>query len=222
MQRDFEFPELIEAMGELVRKGLPTILPVLFALVALGFGVDYVLGDETGSVLIISIGQFVISYFLVVGLARDSGLLGENEDGPGFGSYFGLAFVMGLGIGVGFLLLVIPGIFLTIRWLLAFPILFSPDDYGEEGKGSLGQSFAWTGPVAWKLTAAWIIGFLLSGVSLLAYSWMGFAPDQMTMIIGYGVANLAAALNTVYTLVLGFAAFLLLRDDKAELEEVFS
>ena len=222
MKKDFEFPDLISSMGTLVQACLPTIIPVYFALFALGFGVDYLMGEEAFAGVIVAVGQFVISYFLVVGMARNSGVLTEGEAGPGFGSYFGLSFIMGIGITVGYFLLVIPGIFLTIRWLLAFPILFSPNDYGEDGKGALGQSFAWTAPVAWKLTAAWLLGALLMGISIYAYFWVGEGLDETRVMVGYGIANAAAAANTIYTLVLGFGAFLLLRDDRAELEEVFS
>ncbi|RJY08670.1 hypothetical protein D6201_04220 [Aurantiacibacter aquimixticola] len=201
-------------MLELARRSLATIVPVFFALFAVGFAIEFYFPDGIWIGIVIAIAQFVICYFLAKGLAQHVGLIGEGETGPGFGSYFGVAFLVGLGTAIGFLLLVIPGIVLTVRWLLAFPAVFAG------GNSPISKSWEMTGPVFWKLLAAYIIGMLLIGVTFLAYSY-AYDADQTVHIAALAVANAAAAANSIYSFLLGFAGFVLLRDDSAALEEVF-
>jgi len=218
---DFELGALINAIGELARRSLGTLVPVFFAIFALGFAVDYFFGDAIWAGVVVGIGQFVIGYFFAKELARDAGLLAPGAIGPGFGAYFGVSFLVGLGTGIGYLLLIIPGIFLQIRWMFAFPILFSPED-NAQGTDSIARSWAMTGKVFWKLLAGWVMGLIFTAIAFYAYIYWAFVPDQPTHLLGLAVANAATAASAVYALLLGFAAFLLSRNDRAELERIFA
>jgi hypothetical protein len=157
----------------------------------------------------------------VKGLAQHSGLLAEGEEGPGFGSYFGMSFVIGLGTSVGYLLLVLPGIFLSIRWMLAFPFLFSGKTY-EGSDGAIGSSWAMTGPVFWKLLAGYIVSIVFTAIGIYAYVLYAGAFDPTMKHVWLAVAAIANAASTIYMLVLAFASFLLLRNDNEELARIFA
>ena len=218
---EFDFNLLIAAMGELAMRSLATLVPVFFALFASGLAVDYYFAEYSFAGLFAGVLQFVISYFLVKGLARHSGLLSEGDAGPGFAAYFGVSFVIGLGTTVGFLLLVLPGFFLAVRWMLAFPFLFSGETY-EGSNGAIGSSWEMTRAVFWKLLAGYIVSIVLFAISLYAYYMYGSVFDQTIGLIWLGVANLASAASTIYMLVLAFASFLLLRGDNEELARIFA
>ena len=81
---EFDFNLLIAAMGELAMRSLATLVPVFFALFASGLAVDYYFAEYSFAGLFAGVLQFVISYFLVKGLARHSGLLSEGDAAPGF------------------------------------------------------------------------------------------------------------------------------------------
>lgn len=219
--RELDFNVLIDAMGELARRSLVTLVPVFVALVALGLTVDFYYADYSIASLFVGVAQLVISYFLMKGLARHSGLLAEGEEGPGFMAYFGVSLAIGLGTALGFLLLVLPGIFLSVRWMLAFPFLFSGETY-EGSSGSISSSWEMTRPVFWKLLAGYIVSIVFLAISLYAYYHYAIALDRTTELVWLSVANVAGAASTIYMLVLGFAAFLVLRTDREELERVFA
>lgn len=218
---EFDFNVLIDAMGELARRSLATLVPVFLALVAVSLTVDFYFAEYALASFFVAVIQFVISYFLAKGLARHSGLLAEGDEGPGFWAYFGVSFVIGLGTSVGYLLLVLPGIFLSVRWMLAFPFLFSGETY-DGSTGSISSSWAMTGPVFWKLLAAYIVSIVLLAISMYAYYLYASTLDPATEFVWLSVANVASAASTIYMLVLGFAAFLSLRTDKEELERIFA
>ena len=46
--------------------------------------------------------------------------------------------------------------------------------------------------------------------------------DNQTRIASFAIANAAAALATIFEIVLGFAAFALMQDDKDDLARIFS
>jgi hypothetical protein len=221
MEHEFDFNLLIEAMSELVKRSLATLVPVFIALVASGLAVDYYLADYSWANLCVGVLQFVICYYLVKGLARHSGLLADGDEGPGFGAYFGLSFVIGLGTTLGYLLLVLPGIFLAVRWSLAFPFLFAGENY-EGRDGAIGSSWAITGTVFWQILAAYSAAIVLTVISLFAYYQTGIAAGGAPLLAWLAVGNVTSAASTTFALVLGFASFLLLRTDREELTRIFA
>jgi hypothetical protein len=98
---------------------------------------------------------------------------------------FLLGLLSGLGIALGFLLLIVPGIILYVMWSVAAPALV------EERLGpveALGRSSDLTGGVRWKV-------FGLSLVVLVIY-WLFSGLVAMLGVMWYGgIAELAAASN---------------------------
>lgn len=219
--QEFEMADLFSAMAELAKRGLRTLIPVFAAIFILGLAIDYYLGDTLWGSFIIVIGQFAIGYFFAKELARDAGMIGESEHGAGFGQYFGASFLMSIGIILGFMLLILPGIYLQLRWTLAIPVLFSRTESDNWG-AAINRSWELTSAVVLKLAAAWLIGMLLTALSFYAYWTWAFTDVGEPRLVGLAVANAATAASVIYFLVMGFAAFLLLRTDKDELQKVFA
>jgi len=176
---DFELSQLFTAMGALIRQSLGTMIAVFFAISAVGAVIDYYFLDEYWSAFVIILAQFIICYFFVRELARESSLLGESSAGPGFAAYFGLSFVLGIGTTLGYVLLIIPGIILQIRWLLAMPLLFLPEATSS-ANDCISNSWRMTGKVFWKLLAGWIIGLFFTALSIYPYAFWVMIPGMLS------------------------------------------
>lgn len=87
-------------------------------------------GDEMLllSILASEVVAFVLQYALTRRAMRAGGLPTKMAPGD-VGGFFGLCFLSNLAILLGFILLIVPGVWLYARWLAAVPILFA------EGKG---------------------------------------------------------------------------------------
>jgi len=73
----------------------------------------------------------------------------------------------GLGITVGFLLLIVPGVFIAIAWALAIPVLLSEDARGSK---ALGRSYRLVRGHWWKTFGTLIIAGIIVGLLQAALS----------------------------------------------------
>jgi len=73
-----------------------------------------------------SIAGFAAQYILTRRVMRRDGLLMAGAAGA-VAAMFGLGIVSNLAIGLGFLLLVVPGWWLAARWIAAVPVLFAEE-----------------------------------------------------------------------------------------------
>src|SRR5690606_15174724 len=121
-----EVGALLQRMWATVEASPSAVASFLVFVSACGFLVDIVLEETSAAGLLNSVVGFVASYFLMRALMGGSGLLPEGETG-GFWAYFGVSFVAGLGIGLGFVLLVVPGVILLVRWSPALALVMSKD-----------------------------------------------------------------------------------------------
>jgi hypothetical protein len=115
---------------------------------------------------------------------------------------FLLALLSALGIGLGFLLLIVPGIILYVMWSVAAPALV------EERLGpieALGRSSDLTRGVRWKIFGLilviivlyWLFSALVAMLSVMWYGGMdAFAASAGRMPLGYLVVNSIAGTIT--------------------------
>ncbi|HZV84937.1 MAG TPA: hypothetical protein VFF48_08125, partial [Brevundimonas sp.] len=130
-----------------------------------------------GSVLTV-IGSYVLQGMVV--FAAVNGFNGKSVDLGGalsvglrfFFPLLGLAILMGLGLGLGFLLLIVPGVILAVMWLVASPALV------VENRGifdSFQRSRDLTRGNRWMIFALLVVYVVLSSM----ISWL---------VVGVGVA----------------------------------
>src|SRR5262245_15048927 len=118
--------------------------------------------------------QAVILYIAFQYLRGHSGSVGDavQKGLARFLPILGLVFLFGLGIWVGFLLLVIPGIMLMVRWSVAVPACVL------EGTGpvaSLRRSAALTKGHRWKIFGIFLLVWI---VSMVVAGLLGLIADQ--------------------------------------------
>jgi hypothetical protein len=115
------------------------------------------------SFLVISVTSFMLQYLLTRRAMRAGGLL--PGDAPGkVAAFFGLCFLSNLGILLGFVLLIVPGIWLYARWLAAGPILFAEDMTVSE---ALAASAERTRPLLGAIVGATCIVYLPFLIALI-------------------------------------------------------
>ena len=139
------------------------------------------------------------------------------ESGKRIGAYFGVSILYGLGVLVGLLLLIVPGIVLAVRWLPAYAILLSED---TTVTGALSESWDRTRMHFWPLLATVLVLAVLMVISmtvLLANSLVAAVSPVAATVAG----NMLIAAVSVFGTALGVAVFRYLRPEQ-ELSEVFA
>ncbi|TIX52007.1 hypothetical protein [Alteraurantiacibacter aquimixticola] len=180
-----------------------------------GFMVDA--NDSPGSGLFELIGliaMIVASYWLARRYLGSRGRLRSDENR--FWSYLGMAILSGIGIVIGFVLLIVPGIFLLVRWSAATGFVI-----GEQ-RGvvdSLSASWDATKGHGWTIFLAalvLIIGLIIiGGIISLVFGLFG------ATLLGIVSAFMEAAGNAI-TIALGIAIYCAVSEGAEQVGEVFS
>ncbi|MEL7728168.1 hypothetical protein AAG612_01380 [Citromicrobium bathyomarinum] len=131
-----------------------------------------------------NLAVFVIaSYFLLTQMMAAMGR--PMHAGARFWSFVGLSILAAIGVMIGFVFLVIPGIIVMVRWSAANGYLLS----GEHGvTGSLGAS--------WKATDGH--GLSIFGAGLLI--WIGLAVLSSGVVMGVGISGSGNMLSPMFAL----------------------
>ncbi|MGN6818827.1 MAG: hypothetical protein ACTHJR_09155 [Sphingomonas sp.] len=128
MDRRPSFNELIGTTFSLMSGDLAVILCVIAALT---IGATYTDIAAPMAGLAIGIAALVAEYYLLRRLI-DRYELRSADRFAGFGSFFILGLITGLGIALGFVLLIVPGIYLSARWSMAGPALLAENEGSGE------------------------------------------------------------------------------------------
>ncbi len=164
--------------------------------------------------LAVAIGTVIGLYWLSKTYLASRNRIVNDENR--FWPYVGLSILSAIGLVVGFLLLIVPGIILMVRWTAASGYLLS----GREGVvDSLRAS--------WEVTRGNAMTIFLAGLAMLIVLIivLGIITSVFTVIspvAGGVVSALMEALVNTITPAFGIAAYVLLQDEADQLEEVFS
>ena len=112
MDRKLSFNEVIGAFFALILNDLPIMLLIIAGATAAATTID-VTAPSAGNIL--NILMLVVQYYLIRHLVDRHGLRSADRLG-GFGSFFVVGLITGLAVLLGFVLLIVPGIYLIARW----------------------------------------------------------------------------------------------------------
>ena len=210
-------------MGQITDEGVRlsraawgTAAAYVAGLTIVGTGVDQMSDIGAGN-LVFAVISLALGFLLTVNLLRGGGLAPSGLQ-AGFGAYFGLALLGGLGMILGVLMLVIPGVVLFVRWSPAYGYALA-DGLGVSD--ALGKAWRETAAHFWPLALALLVPLALNVGAGAVYV---LASDDNGMI-GLPVSVVANAVMSVAgagITVVGIAAYSLLRDRSEELAEVFA
>ncbi|AHE57505.1 glycerophosphoryl diester phosphodiesterase membrane domain-containing protein [Sphingomonas sanxanigenens] len=153
------------------------------------------LGSSGGITIVVGLLSLIFQLMITRALLAALQLRGP-DGGSSFWMILGLGILSGLAILLGFVLLVVPGIFLTVRWALSVPILVA-EEVGPSD--AMRRSWALTegnfGPVLASLVIVYApgIALLVAATLLLPSEWSEWLPVlvvlnlvmEATFIVGW-------------------------------------
>lgn len=187
-------------------------------LVSVGGGVSWEPGKPWENVLfelIVTVASFVASYLLLAEFLAARGRLKDRS--TRIWAYVGMTILTVLGLIVGFVLLIIPGLILLVRWSAASGFLIGE----REGiVDSLSASWDSTSGKGWSIFGAGLV--LLVGLALFAASLQGVATATGEFAVTTALSALLETFGTAMFLAFGVAVFVLVTDGTREIREVFN
>jgi hypothetical protein len=174
--------------------------------------------------LLITVG---LGYLLTLELFRRSSLVGAPHSGR-FLQYMGLTVLMTLGIVLGLVFLIIPGLIFAARWTPALGYLFVD---GEGPAGSMSKAWDRTGDHFGPIFSASLVPMILifgTAMPVLVLNWFGGAtvlgidldPSSLGLLASIAV-NVASSSGQVLSLGITVAVYALLEGNPQSLENVF-
>ncbi len=173
------------------------------------------------AVALVLIG-FIVSifahYWLIAGMVRGTVSPGFDRILP----YIGIYILYALGLIFGFVLLIVPGIILMVRWVAVLPSVIDRD---RDAIGSFGDSFDMTNGHSWSVFGAGLI--VVIGFMVISAVIGGVAVGAAAVAGGAGgiLASAIAAIADQITNVVGYAfcvgAYNLMRDRTETVTDVF-
>ena len=188
---------------------------VAVSSVGFGFGASFDRGMTSGLYeLAASIVSIVANYLLLRRYLAARGRL--HEGGERFWAYLGMLILSTIGLVIGFLLLIVPGFILLVRWSAASGFLIGSRSGIVD---SLRASWDATSGHGWAIFLAGLV--LVIGLGIVG----GIAGASLSLagpeLLGTAT-SLANALNNVVFLAFGIAIYSLVHDDGREFEDVFA
>ena len=157
----------------------------------------------------------VAAYFLLAEMLKGRGRLGSAE--PRIWAYIGMSILALLGYVIGFLLLVVPGVILMVRWAASSGFLIGAR---EDVVGSLSASWDATRGHSWAIFFAGVVLFI--GLVIVAGVIGGItAVTGVDLLVASISAVLESFANALF-LAFGIGVYLLVHNDSTQTAEVFS
>lgn len=181
-----------------------------------GFNIDAEEGLIAGLFQIASGAlTFIASYFLLMELLASCGRLPDRS--TRIWAYIGMGILSMLGMVLGFLLLIIPGVILMVRWSASSGFLIA-DRMGISQ--SLGASWDATRGHSWPIFFAGVVLFIgLAIIGGVLGGLAGFAGNDLLIAV---VSSMAEATGTALGLAFGIGVFTLVHDNSSQIGEVFA
>ena len=183
--------------------------------VSMGFSIDATDTSTSGLFdLLASLVSLVLGYMLVKQYLARQGLL--RVEGNRFWLYLGMIILTMIGLVIGFLLLIVPGVILMVRWSASTGYLLGK---GDGVVDSLSASWRATKGHGWSIFLA---GLLLIVAVFIVLGGLSAALLEVSATAGGIVTAFLEAATNGILLAFGVAVYKLVADDSTGLDEVFS
>ncbi len=212
MDRKLTVAEIFGEIARLANANAGIVVACVFGLAILNVVLDHVMPGNS-STLPANLANLGAQYGLITLVLTGLGL---REGNARFGAFFGINFLAGLGILLGIVLLVVPGLFLAARWSAANAALLAE---GEGVNAALGRSWDMTAASVWPIVGVQLVIFVPALV--IGFGAM-FTLDTLMPIVGSAIMYVALFAATTLSWLAGVAIYTLLRPATDELAEVFA
>ncbi|MBF9151398.1 glycerophosphoryl diester phosphodiesterase membrane domain-containing protein [Novosphingobium jiangmenense] len=213
--------EIFGAISELARRHVGVCALAAGFMTVLQVILDLVLGEGEGvafGTFIAGIVNFFVTYRVTEQILRSEGLM--TVWSRSYGAMFGANILTTLGVGLGFVLLFVPGLYLLARWSMVSPIIVAE---GVTASQALSRSWEATRSSVWSIAVVYL-AYVLFFVMLLG--GIGVA-SAATGAEGQGVAsslviNGAGSLLGIAGILIAVAVYRSLAAGGAQYEDVFA
>lgn len=212
MERKLTITEIFAELAQLASGNAGMVIGCIFGLTTLNLVLDRLM-PGSGSTIPSTFANLGVQYGLLTLVLTSIGLRDGNA---GFGSFFGINFLAGLGIVVGMILLIVPGLILAARWSTANAALLAE---GEGVTAALGRSWDMTRASIWSIIGVQLVIFVPALV--IAFGVL-FALIETMPIVANAIMYLALFTASTLSWLAGVAIYALLRPATDELADVFA
>lgn len=203
--RDLKIGKIIDKTLAVLELNMVPALIFVAALTAANLPITYTSVGSldplklAGGQLLGSLIGFVCGYFLLVAMLRRTGLLSRTE-GDVFLPYLGMSILAGLAVLLGLVAIILPGLFLMARWIIAGPLLVGR---GDGVMKALGESWSRTRGNELSIIGA-ALALVVLPVAVIIAARMFF---EETDLIGMAVSQLAGSGISVVLTAMGVALY---------------
>lgn len=207
--------EIFNQLGLILRENALPAIGVTVALTAINVALDAVTTGFSATAPA-GMASLAAQYYLTATALESSG---AREPGASsrFLGLWGMNIVSGLGILLGFVLLIVPGLYLAARWAAASPALLAGD---EPAIASLGESWRLTEKSVWAIMGVQLVIFVP-----VLFAAMGFVVMFEAILPEWGLSlilYLALFGGFAVSWLASVAIYTLLRPNDVRLAEVFA
>jgi len=203
--RELKIGKIIDkTLGVLERNAMPVAIFVL-VLTAASLPITYVSVASkapltaAGGQLLQSVVGIVCSYFLLMAMMRRTGLQSASGEDV-FLPYLGMSILSALAVMLGVIALVLPGLFLMVRWSIAQPVIVAR---GGGVMASLGESWERTRGNEFPIFVA-ALALLVPAIAVIIAVSVLFEETNLVRMV---VAQLASSGITGVFLGMGVALY---------------
>jgi hypothetical protein len=203
--RDLKIGKIIDkTLGVLELNAVPALIFVL-VLAAASLPITYVSVGTTaplnvaGGQLLQSVIGIVCSYFLLIAMVRRTGLQSPTGEDV-FLPYLGMSILSALAVTLGVIALVLPGLFLMVRWSIAQPLIVTR---GGGVMASLGESWERTRGNEFPIFVA-ALALLVPAIAVIIAVRAFFEEGNL---VGMAVSQLASSAISAVFLAMSVALY---------------
>lgn len=213
--------EIFGAISELARRHVGVCALAAGFMTVLQVILDLVLGEGEGvafGTFIAGIVNFFVTYRVTEQILRSEGLM--TVWSRSYGAMFGANILTTLGVGLGFVLLFVPGLYLLARWSMVSPIIVAE---GVTASQARSRSWEATRSSVWSIAVVYL-AYVLFFVMLLGGIGVASATTgaEEQGIVSSLVINGAGSLLGIAGILIAVAVFRSLAAGGAQYEDVFA
>ncbi|QPC97856.1 hypothetical protein [Qipengyuania soli] len=199
-------------MSQLVSKSFPWLIGYLILVTVPYVLVDTFAPEIDSLALILNMLAWALGYLLFLKLMQTGGFLAGGRK-TGVGTYFAVGFTISILVGLALMVLVIPGLYLLMRWSPAWSrALVSDYGVGNSMRWAWSRTEAIQRDLAWGMVGPTLCFLVTIGLGLAVYQfyeWVSWSNYVIASIIWNTTLSLASA----WYAVLSVAAFDLVTKD---------
>jgi hypothetical protein len=206
--RGLKIGTVIDKTLGVIEHNIPPVLVFAVVLTAVTSGMKYFALGKTAAldllaVVLIGVAVGIVAgYALLEAMVRRTGLRGESH-GDTFLPFVGLSILATIGVGLGFIAVIIPGLVIMARWSIAQPLLLVR---GGGVMKALSDSWERTSGAEFQYLVA-LFALMLPLIAVMIACSVMFDPADL---VGIAIAQLASAVMSVISAAMAVAMYGLL------------